>query len=83
MNKKVKLTGKTIEISIDEDYPQTTDLDEQKERLDEIQELGYNVVNCGNCGDVLIISLCHDSDLIECQGCNYVSEHCDYPDFAY
>ena len=78
----IKLTGKTVEIPID-DHPQTTELDEQKERLDEIQELGYNVVNCGDCGDVLIISLTHDSDDIECQGCGFVSEHCDFPDYAY
>tara|TARA_R100000664_G_C2710413_1_gene107453 strand:+ start:277 stop:489 length:213 start_codon:yes stop_codon:yes gene_type:complete len=63
--------------------PQSTELSKQKERLEAIQNLGYNVVNCGHCGDIIIISTTNKSDWIECQGCGFTGEHCDYPDYVY
>ena len=35
----------------DDNYPQ---YDEQVDLLEEIQELGYNIVTCGKCGEVFI-----------------------------
>lgn len=63
-----------------EQQPQSTGRSEQFKRLSRIQESGYNVVNCGNCGIPVIVSIDSGSDLIECHECGFVGEHCDYPD---
>lgn len=69
--------------SVEIESHQSTEISEQKERLESIQELGFNVVNCGDCGDVVIISLDDECETIECQGCGFIGEHCDYPDYVY
>mgnify|MGYP001335637915 CR=1 FL=1 len=75
--------SRTIDHKSEDIEPQTTEIFEQKERLKAIQELGFNVVNCGDCGDVAIIELKHESDEIECRGCEFIGEHCEYPDYVY
>lgn len=44
-------------------------------------ELGLNIVTCGNCGSVIIHER-HD-ELIECPDCNNISDPCDFPDVNY
>ena len=53
----------------------------QYDILQDIQGAGYNVVTCGNCGDVLL----HDikQEEITCPYCNYQSDPCDFPDLFY
>lgn len=50
----------------------------QYDILQEIQHCGYNVVTCGNCGDVVLIEL-KEGD-VQCPHCDYVGGQCDYPD---
>lgn len=52
---------------------------DQTQMTEEIQKLEYNVVTCGDCGDVLIIRTDDDYE-IECNHCGFVGESCDYPD---
>ena len=80
----IKLTGRFK--SDNDDYGwehQSTEIPDQLERLEAIQKLGYNVVNCGHCGDVLIVSTTEEVHTIKCQGCGGVGSHCDFPDYVY
>lgn len=56
-------------------------LSDQFTLLQEMQDKGYNLVNCGSCGDVFI----HRMELVEitCPYCKFTSEPCDFPDFFY
>jgi bacterioferritin-associated ferredoxin len=64
---------------------------EQIDLVEELQSVaGINIVNCGNCGSVLlhkIIPLTMDTPLedydITCPYCDFQSEPCDFPDFLY
>ena len=53
----------------------------QTKLLLQIQSKGFNIVNCGQCGDVFI----HRMKLkkITCPYCRFKSEPCDFPDFFY
>lgn len=56
---------------------------EQIKLAEEIQKVaGINIVNCGNCGEVLLHRITEDED-IECPYCDFKSEPCDFPDFLY
>ena len=56
---------------------------EQIGLAEEIQEIaGINIVNCGNCGEVLLHRITEDED-IQCPYCDFKSEPCDFPDFLY
>ena len=44
-----------------------------------VNKLGINIVNCGQCGRVLLHSL-ENCDAIECPHCGFESEACDFPD---
>jgi hypothetical protein len=56
---------------------------EQIGLAEEIQEIaGINIVNCGNCGEVLLHRITED-EYIECPYCDCKSEPCDFPDFLY
>jgi len=48
--------------------------------LKEIQSIGYNVVTCGSCGDVVLHRLLNNVDTIDCPHCNTTMELCDMPD---
>lgn len=50
---------------------------EQAKILRRMQEDGWNVVTCGNCGVTILMSIYED---IECHGCNYKGDWCDFPD---
>lgn len=64
---------------------------EQIDLVEELQSVaGINVVNCGNCGSVLLhrivplVENAKDEDYdITCPYCDYTSEPCDFPDFLY
>ena len=55
----------------------------QLEMLEEIQELGYNIVSCGECGVVQIIEIRESEDLHTCYDCGFQSEGCHFPDLIY
>jgi hypothetical protein len=64
---------------------------EQIDLVEELQSVaGINIVNCGNCGSVLLhrlTPLAMDTPLedydITCPYCDFQSEPCDFPDFLY
>ena len=57
---------------------------EQIGLAEEIQEIaGINIVNCGNCGEVLLHRITEDNEDIQCPYCDFKSEPCDFPDFLY
>jgi DNA-directed RNA polymerase subunit RPC12/RpoP len=64
---------------------------EQIDLVEELQSVaGINIVNCGNCGSVLlhrITPLAMDTPIedydITCPYCGFTSEPCDFPDFLY
>ena len=47
--------------------------------LGSIQTAGYNVVTCGDCGDLLLI--CMNEYEHKCIHCGFIGEHCDFPDW--
>jgi len=58
---------------------------EQIKLQEEIQSLAnINIVNCGNCGAVVLHRREYELDKdIVCPYCDYTSEPCDFPDFLY
>jgi len=53
---------------------------EQLKLMKDIREkANVNIVNCGNCGDVLLHEL--NATKIDCCHCGFSSEPCDFPDF--
>ncbi len=54
----------------------------QFEILQEMQMDGYNVVTCGNCGDVILIDLFNEKKIeeVQCPHCKETMEYCDMPD---
>ena len=55
---------------------------EQIDLQEKIQSAGFNIVNCGNCGSILL----HELDLkenIDCPYCETEMELHDCPDFLY
>lgn len=64
---------------------------EQIDLVEDLQSVaGINIVNCGNCGSVLLHKIVplttwtptEDYD-ITCPYCDFESEPCDFPDFLY
>jgi len=53
----------------------------QLDIMRDIQEAGYNIVTCGECGAVML----HDSyqTVLTCPYCEHTSECCDFPDLFY
>lgn len=52
----------------------------------EIQRAGFNIVNCGHCGTVLLhrsVPIEEDGHEIQCFGCMREMEHSDCPDYWY
>ena len=55
----------------------------QQEILDAMNEAGYSVVCCGQCGEVVLIEWAEVDDNEPehtCPHCGYTSEPCDFPD---
>ena len=46
-----------------------------------IQDYGYSVVTCGECGCVNIYK--SEEEIMECHQCGFKSEPCDFPDLFY
>ena len=62
--------------------PNALEIVKHKKQLDilgSIQTAGYNVVNCGDCGDLLLI--CMNEYEHECIYCGFIGEHSDFPDW--
>jgi hypothetical protein len=56
---------------------------EQIALQEEIQSVaGINIVNCGDCGSVLLHKIDESEDIV-CPYCGFTSEPCDFPDFLY
>lgn len=49
--------------------------------LTEMQSAGFNVVNCGECGSVVLISALNGVEDHECPYCGFISDPCDFPDY--
>jgi len=45
------------------------------------RDANVNLVNCGNCGSVLLHKVGVDD--IECPFCEFISDPCDFPDYFY
>lgn len=63
---------------------------EQIELQNKIQSAGFNIVNCGSCGSVVLHEcvtitedMAEEEYSIECPYCDFKSEPCDFPDFLY
>ena len=60
---------------------------EQINLQEKIQELAnVNIVNCGNCGSIVLHDRGTKEKYIEeiiCPYCDFKSEPCDFPDFLY
>ena len=59
---------------------------EQLKILERIQDAGFNVVTCGNCGSVNLVDLEKlekDNHLITCYDCNKTLDNADMPDLFY
>lgn len=49
-----------------------------------IQAAGYNVVTCGNCGDVVLLDIYEPiMDDIQCPHCKVTMDYSDFPDLYY
>ena len=55
----------------------------QLEILNEIQNDGYNVVTCGNCGDVVLHKILNNIETIVCPHCITTMDISDMPDLYY
>jgi phage FluMu protein Com len=62
---------------------------EQFKILQEMQTDGYNVVTCGNCGDVILMDFFDEDKMevdinyieeVKCPHCKETMEYCDMPD---
>ena len=52
----------------------------QFEILQRMHQDGYNVVTCGNCGNIVLIEIYDTIDEIKCPHCKETMEYCDMPD---
>lgn len=57
-------------------------IEQQIELQHKIQSVGYNIVNCGNCGSI-ILHECDDKDDIDCPYCGRIMAKSDCSDFLY
>jgi phage FluMu protein Com len=57
-------------------------MNNQFEILQRMQQDGYNVVTCGNCGDVVLLELNVVQRYldVQCPHCKETMEYCDMPD---
>jgi hypothetical protein len=56
----------------------------QIELMKKIQkESGVNIVECGNCGTILLHEIDLNVDTVECFGCKEEMAKCDCPDYWY
>ena len=47
-----------------------------------MQNSGFNVCTCGNCGEVLLYNTeMKQAEEVECYNCNAKMQYCDNPDF--
>lgn len=53
----------------------------QKKLQKELQSLGYNVVNCGDCGGAFLHRT--PTEELQCPHCTFIGEPCDFPDLFY
>lgn len=55
---------------------------EQIDLQTKIQSCGYNIVNCGNCGSIVLHEI-NEIDTIECPYCDRLMAKSDCPDYLY
>lgn len=53
-------------------------INKQHKLLLELQNKGYNIVTCGNCGAVIIHKT--GKHKLHCYDCGFSSDVCDFPD---
>jgi len=53
---------------------------EQFKILQKMQSDGYNVVTCGNCGDIILVEIFDSVQEVQCPHCKEVMDYCDTPD---
>ena len=54
---------------------------EQVKLLEELQEIGYNIINCNMCSAVNIVE--KNKETFKCYDCSEIQEHHDCPDLFY
>ena len=54
---------------------------EQVKLLEELQEIGYNIINCNMCSSVNIVE--KNKETFKCYDCSEYQEHHDCADFFY
>ena len=55
-------------------------MNNQFEILQRMQQDGYNLVTCGNCGDLVLLETDDIIDEIKCPHCKETMEYSDMPD---
>tara|TARA_B100002019_G_scaffold135160_1_gene116434 strand:- start:247 stop:486 length:240 start_codon:yes stop_codon:yes gene_type:complete len=58
-------------------------LAKQTDLVHQMNEAGVHLVDCGNCGSVMIHELSDEPQDITCPFCGFTSECCDFPDHFY
>ena len=59
-------------------------IDNQVSIIKEMQHHGYNVVTCGNCGDVILYNKeMEEAEAVSCPHCNNENDYADNPDLYY
>lgn len=48
---------------------------------EKIQSVGFNIVNCGSCGSILLHEI--EQEELECPYCDFTSNTSDFPDYLY
>lgn len=61
-----------------------TNYQQQYEVLLEMQNSGFNVCTCGNCGNVVLYNRqMKESEVVECPHCKEEMDYSDNPDYYY
>lgn len=79
----MKTISKTIYTYYNNDYTEGENVAKNQIKMAKeiIDKTGYNIVTCGECGNINIINTFDEEH--ECMHCNYKSESCDFPDLIF
>ena len=59
-------------------------IDDQVQIIERMQSIGFNVVTCGHCGDVILYNdKMKRAELVSCPHCEAENDYSDNPDLFY